>query len=219
MSSGTKPLSTLAAMAAHTFGKKKSQGAMRGGAPARGPTGTTTPMQTGLDAHLNFGMGHGHSFFSTMPLMGHAMSGTQLGANHFADGGKVAPGPNAKERQKIRDMIERGKDDAIAALRSQRDQLVNKAPAPASPDDFSAPLGQLQQRLAMADGGEVGEAEASPQAGDPTQMYQEYMDMLAELQAPGLDPQKQGLLIDRMSQIESELESMGIDVGAGESPS
>src|SRR4051812_14125573 len=100
MPSINKPQATLMAMAAHNpaFAKKRglSQGVarefnradQRAGILKRG-AGGGTPLESGLNSHLNFGMGHGHNFFSTTPLMGHAMSGTQLGQKVFADGGSV----------------------------------------------------------------------------------------------------------------------------------
>jgi hypothetical protein len=219
MNSTNKPQSTLMAMS--QLGTK--------GSPAPGMSqgpggGATTPMQSGLDSHLNFGMGHGHNFFSTTPLMGHAMSGTPLGGqNHFAEGGKVKKpaGPSAKERKAIRALIERGKEHAVAALRRSRDELLDMSPTPNTKDftdtDFTEPLARLQSRLTMADGGEV-EAPAA-QAGNPAAMYQEYMDLMAQLESSDLDGQSQMQIIDRLALIEGQLEGLGIDVsGAASAP-
>jgi hypothetical protein len=163
--------------------------------------GGTTPLETGLDSHLNFGMGHGRNFFSTTPLMGHAMSGTPLGGKQrFAEGGEVKKpaGPSAKERREIRSMIEQGKDDAVAALRATRSALSSASP--------EVSLEKLRTRLAMKNGGGV-----STEA--PDALYAEYMQLMEGLEDPQLDPNAQAQLIDRIADLSDKLESMGIAVG------
>jgi hypothetical protein len=182
---------------------------------------------------MNFGQGHGRSMTSTMPLMGHALSGTPLGADRgsarkaphlysmrFAEGGKVAKpsGPTAKERADIRDMIERGKEDAIDTLRRSRSALLDMMPAAPSTTDYDSALDRLRGNLSMQGGGAVDAAdgaqddESAPQQGDPTAMYQEYMELLEQLQDPRLDSTRQMLLVDRLAEIEKGLEALGIDV-------
>lgn len=214
------------------------QGAVRGASMAQNAT----------DAKQNFGQGHGHSMFSEIPLMGHAMSGTQLGQAdnatrdahstlsrfRFADGGSVKPkGPSLKERKSIRAMIERGKSDAVDTLRESRDALLDAQATQqqqTSPD-FTASLDKLRDRLAtpaapamMADGGAVeSDADSDPTAAqpmnaDPSMLYQEYMELLEALQKTDLDQGTQMQLVSRLADIESQLESVGIDVGSGQSP-
>lgn len=168
--------------------------------------GGSTPLESGLDSHLNFGMGHGKNFFSTTPLMGHALSGTPLGGKQrFAEGGEVKKpaGPSAKERREIRALIERGKDDAVAALRATRSALTSASP--------EVSLESLRARLAMKNGGEVG-AEA------PNALYTEYMQLLEMLQDPQLDTAAQTQMIDRIANLEDKLQSMGISVAEGQAP-
>lgn len=199
-------------------------------------------LQGAIDAHMHFGQGHGRGMTSTMPLMGHALSGTPLGGDRgsarkaphlyslrLAEGGKVEKpnGPSAKERRDIRDMIEHGRQDALDTLRRSRSALLQMMPAPpsASPD-YSDALDRLQSSLNMQDGGSVSpdepgdsDSQSDASSGDPSALYQEYMDLLAKLQDPQLEGTMQMELVDRLSQIESALESMGIDVaqnaGAG----
>lgn len=169
--------------------------------------GGSTPLESGLDSHLNFGVGHGKNFFSTTPLMGHAMSGTPLGGKQrFAEGGEVKKpaGPSAKERREIRELIERGKDDAVAALRATRSALTSASP--------EASLEKLRTRLAMKNGGEVVAAES------PNALYSEYMQLLEMLQDPQLAADSQGQMIDRIADLEDKLQSMGISVAEGQSP-
>lgn len=153
MPSVSKPQATLMAIAAKNPAVAKRRGIPQSVAREfhradkrtgilKRAAGGTTPLEAGLNAKLNFGQGHGHNLFSTMPLMGHALSGTQLGQadnairraqRRFADGGKVAAkpkGPSASERREIRAMIERGKGDAVGALRQTRAALLNSMPAP-----------------------------------------------------------------------------------------
>lgn len=215
-----KPPSTLLGM----------QGAARG----------ASPNQNSMESRQNFGQGHGHSMFSEIPLMGHAMSGTQLGQAdnatrdahstlskfRFADGGKVKPkGPSLKERKSIRALIERGKSDAVDTLRESRDALLDaQATQPQTPD-FTASLDKLRDRLAtppveLADGGEVEapDSEEAQQAGDPSMLYQEYVELIDKLQSPDIDQGLQMEIVDRLSDIESQLEAVGIDVGEGAAP-
>ena len=245
MPSHSKSQAILMAMADHNpaFAKKRgipqhvahefNQADKRTGILRRA-AGGATPLEMGMDAQMNNGQGHGHNFFSTTPLMGHAMSGmqgTQLGAAdnairhaqstlgrfRFAEGGKVAKpaGPSAKERREIRDLIARGKDDAIAALRAGRDALMEASPQPS--EDYESPLDRLRRSLAappmappvtMADGGEV-HANA-----DPEQLYDEYTELLTRLSEGDLDEQAHVSAVDRMAEIEQELEALGLDVGA-----
>jgi len=232
MPSKTKQQATLMAMAAHNRAFAKKRGipmraarefnrADKGTGILKRKAGGPTPLESGLDSHLNFGMGHGRNFFSTTPLMGHAMSGTPLGGKRFADGGKVSKpakpaGPNAKERREIRALVERGKQDAVAVLRASRDELLAKAPAPADQEDFTEPLEQLRHRLTMADGGQVQEEEQPTAYGaNPVDLYQEYLDILAKLQEePNAD---QGQLLSRIAEIEQLLGGLGIDL-AGAAP-
>ncbi len=179
--------------------------------------GGAAPLESGLDSHLNFGMGHGKNFFSTTPLMGHAMSGTPLGGKRFAEGGKVSKpakpaGPSAKERREIREIVERGKQDAVETLRASRDALLSMRPMDATVD---TKLAGLRDRLMKADGGAVVE-EPSAAEGDPVQLYQEYLDLLAQLENPELEPQRQAESIDRLAEIERALEAMGINVAEGQ---
>lgn len=189
--------------------------------------GGSTSLERGLEMKMNFGQGHGHNFFSTTPLVGHALSGSlgkadrstrhaQKSFARFAEGGEVKKpaGPSAKERQQIRAMIERGKSDAISTLRNTRAELMSTVPD--EPPDIAASLGKLQDRLAMKDGGDV-----NLQADDPESMYTEYMQLLQQLQDPQLDESTQMQIVDRLAQLESSLEAVGIDVGedAGAPPS
>lgn len=215
MQSANKPQSTLMAMAAMN----------RRAAPASSPMGIKpgagggTPMESGLDSHLNFGMGHGHNMFSTTPLMGQAMSGTPLGGNRFAEGGKVAAkpaGPSAKERKEIRNIIENGKEDAVSALRASRSALLDMSDTPQAKDfldmDFTAPLAKLQGRLAMADGGEVDAQESG--YGDPGALYEQYQALEDQLQDESLDPYVQMQIVQQLAEIGEQLEGLGIDVAA-----
>jgi hypothetical protein len=181
-------------------------------------------MQSGVQDHMNFGQGHGRGMFSTMPLMGHAMSGTQLGQadaligkaqRAFADGGSVKdsksakPQISAKERKEIRDMIERGKSDAISTLRSTRSMLMSNAPAPSSEDEddsSTAALANLSARLAMKDGGEV-------QADSPDELFAEYQKLTAELDNDEIEPSRQAEVVDRLAAITEELDKLGVPVG------
>lgn len=204
---------------------------------------STTKPQGGLSQFMNFGQGHGRAMTSTMPLMGHALSGTPLGADrgsarraphlysalHYAEGGKVQTnGPTAKERKDMRDMIERGKQDALETLRQSRTALLDMMPqrADAITPDYDAALDRLKSSLAMQEGGAVvaeadgSDEEAHAESGDPTALYQEYLELLAQLQDPQLDSGTQMRVVERLSQLEGALESLGIDVGenAGAAP-
>jgi hypothetical protein len=227
MPSVSKPQATLMAMAAHhpAFAKKKgiplkvarefNRADQRSGILRKAGGGQT---RAGMNRQ-NFGQGHGHSLFSTMPLQGHAMSGTQLGQadaligkaqRAFADGGSVKsqkPQISAKERKQIRDMIERGKSDAISALRSTREMLLSNAPTPAaSTDDADSTLAELSERLAMKDGGDVS------QGGSPQALYMEYQRLMAALENEATDPKQQMELVDRLADIGAELEKLGVPV-------
>lgn len=168
--------------------------------------GGATPLESGMAAQLNFGQGHGHNFFSTTPMMGHAASG----ALKFAEGGEVKKpkGPSAKERREIRALIERGKGDAVDALRETRAALQSNAPEPAKNIDVS--LDDLRARLAMKDGGEVQDPAAAEYA-DPEMLFQEYQDLMNQLQDPQMDAATQSQLIERLAGLGEELQSMGID--------
>jgi hypothetical protein len=234
MFSTTKPQAILMAMAAHNpaFAKKRgiSQGVARefnqadkGSGILKRAAGGATPMEMGMDAQMNNGQGHGHNFFSTTPLMGHAMSGMQLGRAdgairnaqstlarfRFAEGGKVKPaGPSARERKQIRDLIERGKDDAVTTLRAGRAALLEASPDPADTEDYTASLDRLRKSLAspveMADG-EV-DADAGVTA-DPQMLYGEYTELLAQLSDTGLDEQTRSEIADRLAQIEQQFDA------------
>lgn len=176
--------------------------------------GGRTPAQAGIDAKRNFGMGEGHSMFSNMPLMGHALSGTQLGqadgairkAGHilarFADGGSVKKpeqkGPSAKERKEIRAIVERGKQDAVSALRSTRVALLQTVPSPS--EDVDTKLANLSSRLAKSD---KKPAESGP---DTSKMFSEYATIMDHLQDPRLDEAARAQMIARMTAIESAVQ-------------
>lgn len=182
MQSGNKQMSTLMAMSSGMLGKKPK--------------------------------GHG------MPTLGHAMSGTQLGQvdnsirnaqgalAKFADGGEVKKptGPSAKERREIRDMIERGKEDAISTLRTTRSALASTSPP--APEDYTQSLSDLSGRLALKDGGEVESGESDA----PAKLYEQYTQLMDQLHAPGTNPQMQMQIVDQLTQIVSTLESMGISL-------
>lgn len=229
MPSVSKAQATLMAMAAHNpaFAKKKKipmkvarefNGADKRSGILRKAAGGRTPMQQGADAQTNFGQGRGNSMFSKMPLMGHAMSGTQLGqadsliqkaSAMFADGGSVKkpakpPGPSAKERREIRKLIEQGKSDAVDSLREARAMLLAKVPAPA--EDADEALTKLSDRLALKDGGGV-EGGAGPEA-----LYREYQQLMATLEHGGADPKQQMALVDRIAELGAALEQLGVAV-------
>jgi hypothetical protein len=220
MPSVSKPQATLMAMAAHNpaFARKKGipLGVARDFNRADKRTGILkkaaggrTPAQAGIDAKRNFGMGEGHSMFSNMPLMGHALSGTQLGqadgairkAGHilarFADGGSVKKpvqkGPSAKERKEIRAIVERGKQDAVSALHSTRDALLASAPSPREPKDVDTKLANLRSRLANKP------VEPRPDVG----AFADYATIMDQLQNPGLDEAARAQMIARMTAIEN----------------
>lgn len=223
MPSVSKAQATLMAMAAHNpaFAKKKGipvkvarefNGAdKRSGILRKGGGGL---MRAGMDRQ-NFGQGHGRGMFSTMPLLGHAMSGTQLGQadaligkaqRAFADGGSVKaqkPQMSAKERKQIRDLIERGKSDAVSALRSTREMLMSSSP---STDDASSSLAELSGRLAMKDGGGVS------QGGAPQALYTEYQRLMAALENNEAEPKEQMKIVDQLAQISAELEKLGVSI-------
>lgn len=225
MPSVTKPQAHLMAACAHGAAYKKcpplkvardfNQADKRSGILRRGANGgRATPLESGMDAKLNFGQGHGHNFFSTTPLFGHAL-GTALGASakkrHFAEGGEVKQkGPSLKERREIRATIERGRNDAVAALRDLRAQLTSDMPQ--GPLDIRSSLDDLRGRLAMQDGGDV-KASGTAQIGDPSALYQEYLDLLEKLSDPQIDGETQGQVVDRLGEIEAQLEALGINVG------
>lgn len=242
MPSKTKPQAILMAMAARNpkFAKKRgisssvarefNQADKRTGILRKG-AGGMTPNESGMDAKMNFGLGHGNSMFSTTPLMGHAFSGTQLGQadnairraqKRFAEGGEVKKpaGPSAKERKEIRAIIERGKGDAIDALRATRTALAASMPPRPEAEDYDVSLSDLRDRLkqpiALADGGEV--EEAPEVAASPEMLYEEYQTLMEQLTNEGLDESLQMEIVDRLAKIEGDLEAMGIDVTAGEEP-
>lgn len=250
MPSVSKPQATLMAMAAKSPALAKRRGIpqrvarefnradKRTGILKRG-AGGRTPKESGMNSMMNEGRGHGQNFFSTTPLMGQAMSGTQLGQADrtirnahatlarfaFADGGSVKTpkpqGPSAKERREIRTLIERGKNDAVETLRGTRAALLQKH-MPEVDADYTAELDRLHERLAMADGGEVetpAELDAGePVSADPRLMYDEYMQLLDVLQDPNIAPDLQAEVIERLSQIETRLEALGIEVEQGAAP-
>lgn len=205
MPSVSKPQATLMAMAAHNpaFARKKKI-----------PVGVARDFnradkRTGI---LKKGGGGAAS------MMGHALSGTPLGGadnlirkaqdrfTMFADGGAVKKpqpkGPSAKERREIRSMIERGKNDAVSALRDMRSALLDSQEGPA--DDTDASLAKLSSQLSMKDGGSV-----SP---NPEVLYNEYQELVSKLNAPGIDGELLGEMVDRLATIEHQLEQMGIEV-------
>jgi hypothetical protein len=184
----------------------------------RKAAGGRSPMQQGMDSKTNFGQGCGGSMFSTMPLMGHAMSGTQLGqadaliqkaSAKFAEGGSVKkpakpPGPSAKERKEIRALIEHGKSDAVGSLRETRAMLMANAPSPA--EDVDESLAKLSDRLAMKGGAAPGE--------NPGALYQEYQQLMVALEQGGVDPKQQMALVDRIAQLGDRLDKLGIATAA-----
>lgn len=185
----------------------------------RKATGGRSPMQSGMDDHTNFGQGRGKSMFSTMPLLGHAMSGTQLGQADslirksqakFAEGGSVKSGSkpakpqmSENERREVRDLIERGKTDAVASLRGMRETLLQKTSA----DDPSASLAKLSQRLAA-------KPVPTQEGADPAQMSREYQALMSALDAGEGDPKKQMAMVDRLAQLSDEMEKLGIPVAS-----
>jgi hypothetical protein len=214
MPSVSKPQATLMAMAAHNpaFAKKK-------GIPMRvAKDFNRADKRTGI---LKKGGGGAAS------MMGHALSGTPLGGadnlirkaqdrfTMFADGGAVKAkpaGPSAKERREIRSMIERGKTDAVSALRDTRDALL-EAQEGTPVNDISgadASLTRLRSQLAMKDGGQVPDAAAvSP---DPALLYDEYRELITKLDDPRLDSETLTEMVDRLATIEHQLEQMGLSV-------
>jgi hypothetical protein len=193
-----------------SVGREFNQADQRTGILKRG-AGGRSPNESGMNAKMNFGQGHGHSLFSTMPLMGHALSGTQLGQvdstirnaharlARFAEGGEVkkAAGPSAKERAQIRDMIERGKDDALSALRNTRAALAQSAFPASNDDDFTPQIESLRSRLTMQDGGKVDEPE--------TKMRGEHAALTRQLhdEHDSSDPRE---LLQRLVDLEKHME-------------
>jgi hypothetical protein len=204
MPSTSKPQATLMAMAAHNpaFAKKKGV-----------PVGVARDFNR-ADQHSGILKKAGGG---PATMFGHGLSGTQLGEADnlirkaqdrfatFAEGGvvKKPAGPSAQERKEIRGLIERGKSDAVSALRDTRDALIDAQP---STDET---LQRLSQQLAMKDGGAV--------SGGPESLYQEYLSLMQELD-DAEDSEKVEQTIDRLAQIEDELGALGIDVGGGEPP-
>lgn len=145
-------------------------------------------------------------------MMGHALSGTQLGGadnlirkaqdrfTMFADGGAVKKpaGPSAKERREIRGMIERGKSDAVGALRGMRSALIQTQEGSPVPD-AGMRLAKLSSRLA-----------AKPLSPDPAALYDEYRELFQHVQNPKLDDDLRGQMTDRMEKIEGTLDQLGI---------
>jgi hypothetical protein len=225
MPSVSKPQATLMAMAAHNpaFAKKKkipmrvardfNRADKRTGILKKA-AGGRAPAQAGMDAKMNYGLGQGKNMFSTMPLMGHALSGTQLGqadntirkAGHilarFADGGAVKKpkptaqqkGPSAKERKEIRALVERGKQDAVSTLRATRDALMQSAP-----DDPEIALAKISSRLATRNSG------AEESGLNNKALYNEYAQILAQLENPEMDEPGQARLMARLTSIEDSL--------------
>jgi hypothetical protein len=161
-------------------------------------------------------------------MMGHALSGTQLGQAdslirkaqdsfaRFADGGAVKKpqpkGPSLKERKEIRAIVDRGKTDAVSALRATRASLMETVPEPA--EDADVALAKLSTRLAMKDGDGVEEDEEPETAiGDPGLMYQEYAELLETLQDAELDEGMREEIVDRLADIEHALSTVGIEAG------
>lgn len=200
MPSTSKPQATLMAMAAHNpaFAKKK-------GIPVRvAKDFNRADKRTGI---LKKGGGGPAS------MMGHALSGTQLGGadnlirkaqdrfTMFADGGAVKKpvqkGPSAKERREIRSMIERGKSDAVGALRGMRSALINsQEDSPVEkPSDPDASLARLSSRLAT-------KKAAAP---DPTHLHDEYRSLLEHVDDPRIDPELRGQMSSRLATIEQML--------------
>jgi hypothetical protein len=173
--------------------------------------GGRSPALSSMEAHTNFGQGRGHSMFSTMPLQGHAMSGTQLGQadaligraqKAFSEGGSVKkdsgskkPQMSAKERGEVRALIERGKTDAVTSLRSTRAMLLRTSPAsPRTEDRAGDALARLSRQLSI-------------QAPDP---QQEYAALMAQLENAPLDPVSQRKLLDRLAMLSEELDQTGL---------
>lgn len=223
MPSTSKPQATLMAMAAHNpaFAKKK-------GIPVRVAKDFNRADKGGSMLKKAGG--------GPASMMGHALSGTQLGGPEnlirkaqdrfatFADGGAVKKpaGPSLKERREIRAMIEDGKDDAVSALRGMRSALINsqeKSPVEQPDPDPDTSLARLRSQLSMADGGEVDVDDAEAPNDDPAattpnpeMLMQEYQELVTALQDESLPQEMHGQIIDRLASIESMLEQMGIDV-------
>jgi hypothetical protein len=192
MSAPNSPLSTLMAMASQNLMSTSTRGA---------------PSQAG--SILKKGGGGPAS------MIGHALSGTQLGAadnlirkaqdrfTMFADGGEVkkAAGSSAKERREIRNMIERGKGDAVDALQSMRHALTQSEPALLPTSDAATKLQKLTAH--QGDGARSSEHAAS--------LYREYVSLLQQLDDPS-DGAQVSRITDRISQLENELSSLGINL-------
>jgi len=199
MPSVSKPQATLMAMAAHNpaFAKKK-------GIPVRvAKDFNRADKKSGILKKAGGG---------PASMMGHALSGTQLGGTDnlirkaqdrfsmFADGGAVKkpPGPSAKERREIRSMIERGKSDAVGALRGMRSALINsQEDAPVQqPKDTDASLQRLRSQLA---------AKSAPPAPNPAHLHDEYRSLLEHVDDPRIDPELRGQMSARLATIEQML--------------
>jgi hypothetical protein len=196
MPSASKPQATLMAMAAHNpaFAKKK-------GIPVRvAKDFNRADKRTGI---LKKGGGGAAS------MMGHALSGTQLGGTDnlirkaqdrftmFADGGAVKkpPGPSAKERREIRSMIERGKSDAVGALRGMRSALINsQEDSPVQqPSNTDASLERLRSQI------------PKKPAPNPALLHDEYQSLLQHVDDPRIDPELRGQMSSRLADIEKML--------------
>jgi hypothetical protein len=131
----------------------------------------------------------------------------KLGLNfHFEEGGKVEV--KASKLKDIQGAISRLQSKQIAqALDAIRAEKAQMEPPPQS----------------LAEGGEV---EAQPQDaqqqgappqgdlaenGDPTQLYAEYQSLVAELDNPDRDEDDHMMIVERLEQIQSALEALGIE--------
>lgn len=212
MPSVSKPQATLMAIAAHhpAFAKKK-------GIPLKvAREFNQADKRTGILRKHKGGalLGRPGAMTSTMPLLGHAMSGTQLGQadalirkvqHAFADGGSVKAEKSelsAKQRKDIRDSIERGKTSAISSLRATRSMLMASAPPPSSAEDASSQLASLSGRLAAK----------SMQPGSPAAMYAEYQHLMSQIHDETIDPKQQMAAVDRLAQISAQLDQLGVPV-------
>lgn len=216
MPSTSKPQATLMAMAAHNPAFAKKKGIPMGVARDF----NRADQRTGIVKKAGGGAG---------AMIGHGLSGTQLGDADslirkaqdrfatFAEGGAVKKpaGPSAKERKEIRGIIERGKTDAISALRGTRAALIQQQPPPDTELDTDDALARLTQQLAMKDGGEVEAAEAPDEAlpQSPELLYQEYAELMDKINDPRIDDELRQQMAERMELIESSLDAVGVEAG------
>lgn len=192
-----------------------------------------------MEEYLNYGTGPAKKFYtlggagtmSMSPLATTDSLVSKLGQDlmslgaRYADGGKVTMSPNALKsiKQALTHLQNKDRDRAIAALRASREALNNPSVGRSveeilGSNDASA-MARLQQMtggMQMADGGEVPTEEGAMQMGDadPQALFQEYQQLMAQLESGQLDEQQELMVIQRLQELEQALEAMGIDVSA-----